>query len=217
MEASLAPLVVTKEVRGAVRSGKLSAEWVGISMVPGSYSKGRALLKLGELGESLDRTAGDLEGYLRLGMHAVVSYLKTLPEYCALEVPWVAPQVGQRSGRRASGKELLTEQWVLQGQKSAEEVGRGCWPIELWWGETAPEMVYTQEGDYYSITAGMLQSAHASNLLFAGRTISGTERALGSARVIATCMETGEAASRLACAQAAMRSLTCATKRVVGK
>jgi len=59
-------------------------------------------------------------------------------------------------------------------------------------------MSYFKVNDYYLIPAGALVSKHLNNLFFGGRTISATERAIASARVIGTCLSTGYAAGVLA-------------------
>ena len=78
----------------------------------------------------------------------------------------------------------------------------GAWPIELWGEDARPEMRFLPEHDHYTIPPGALRSAHLSNLWAAGRTLSATDAAIASARVIATCMSTGYAAGTLAAASA---------------
>ena len=67
------------------------------------------------------------------------------------------------------------------------------------WGESPqPRMDYFPEDDAYLIPVGCLQSGDHPWLMFAGKNISAEDNALGSARVMGTCMQTGFAAGMLA-------------------
>jgi hypothetical protein len=59
-------------------------------------------------------------------------------------------------------------------------------------------MNYFAENDFYTIPSQSLISSKLTNLFFAGRNISATEKAIASARVIGTCLQTGFAAGALA-------------------
>ena len=64
--------------------------------------------------------------------------------------------------------------------------------------QNKPDMCYFPANDCYWIPAGTLVSQSLTNLFFAGRILSATERAIASARVIGTCLNTGYAAGMLA-------------------
>jgi hypothetical protein len=59
-------------------------------------------------------------------------------------------------------------------------------------------MEYLQENDGYFIPATTLISRQYSNLFFAGKGISADSKAIASARVTGTCLQTGFAAGLIA-------------------
>ena len=106
----------------------------------------------------------------------------------------MAPQVGVRESRRVIGRYQLTRQDVLTGRKFDDAVARACWPIELWQeGHLGATYEYLEDGQTYEIPLRSLQARDVENLFIAGRCMSATHEALGSARVIGTCLATGDA------------------------
>lgn len=99
-----------------------------------------------------------------------------------------------REGRRILGDYLLTADDLLGARKFPDAVVKGAWPIELWSRGRGVSYRYPPDGDYYEIPAGCIKARGFSNLFMAGRCISVTPEALGSTRVIATCMALGEQA-----------------------
>jgi hypothetical protein len=198
-ERTLAILIM-KTLEDAHQKGILREEERLISLVPGSLRKFSLTCKLslpyeGELTPSLRNT---LEREARNCIPKIVDVLKMDPDWSDVRLSWVAHSVGIRSGNRGAGQTVLTESDVVDAIHHPDEVARGVWPIEIWSARRSPEMKFLPLGDYYSIRRGSLISSSVSNLLFAGRTISATERALGSARVIGTAFLTGEASALLA-------------------
>ena len=79
-------------------------------------------------------------------------------------------------------------------------------PIELWEeGRPGATYEYLENGRSYDIPLRCLQARDLGNLFVAGRCLSASHEALGSARVIGTCLATGEAAGRAAAREAAGR------------
>jgi hypothetical protein len=115
----------------------------------------------------------------------------------------VAPQVGVRESRRIAGVARLERADVLGARKRADGVARAAWPIELWEaGADGARYEYLPDDDWYDVPRGCLEHATCPNLLAAGRCMSATHEAMGSARVIGTCLAVGEAAGRLAAERA---------------
>ena len=166
-----------------------------VSVVPGSKLGTNAALKF-ELAETTvsDNTAARARGAVR----SFISHLRSVENgFSNLQVQWYASTVGERSSEAGLGQKILTESDVISSRKHDNEIVRGVWPIE-WWHRGRVEVQVLPKGEHYSITEEMLKSSVWSNLTFAGRTISATQRALASARVIGTSMATGEAAARIA-------------------
>ena len=142
-------------------------------------------------------TAAEQEGRRRV--LAVTEFLKTLPAFGRAFLSHVAPQVGVRETRRVIGRYQLTRDDVLAGRKFDDAVARASWPIELWEeGRLGATYEYLEDGQTYDIPLRSLHARDVDNLFMAGRCMSATHEALGSARVIGTCLATGEAVGKAA-------------------
>jgi len=131
-------------------------------------------------------------------------YLKgALPVFWKSRITDSSPEVLEREGPRLKGLYTLTEQDVLEGRKFPDVVARSAWPIEIWDPERGPVYRYLKAGEFCDIPLRCLKSAAAENLLCAGRCISADRQALGSTRVMGTCMALGDAAGKEAARMAA--------------
>jgi hypothetical protein len=127
-----------------------------------------------------------------------------VPGFGRAFVSHAAPQIGVRESRRITGKARLERDDVLAARKRPDGVARAAWPIELWEaGEGGARYEYGPDDDWYDVPRGCLEHATCGNLLAAGRCLSASHEAMGSARVIGTCLAVGEAAGRLAAERAA--------------
>jgi hypothetical protein len=77
-------------------------------------------------------------------------------------------------------------------------MAKNAWPIELWDREKGTVYRYVPPGDHYEIPFRCMTVKGFSNLLTAGRCISVTHEALGSTRVMGTCMALGDIAGQAA-------------------
>ena len=107
--------------------------------------------------------------------------------------------VVDREGIRLNGEYLLTGEDVLKGKKFSDGIVKNSWPIEFWDQNRGPYYKYLFPDDYYTIPLGCLKDKIIKNFLCAGRCISVTAEALGSTRVMGTCMSLGEQAGAAAC------------------
>jgi hypothetical protein len=168
---------------------------LGPSRQPGEVVCKLALSGIAEeLSASRDfLTAAEQEGRKRAW--AVTEFLRTLPAFARSFLSHTAPQIGVRESRRVIGRYQLTREDVLAGRKFEDSVARAGWPIELWeGGRLGASYEYLPDGATYDIPLRCLQARDVDNLFVAGRCMSATHEALGSARVIGTCLATGEAA-----------------------
>jgi hypothetical protein len=198
-----ARLALLRTVVAAERDGLLpegaSNLTLGLSPQPGEVIGKLALAGVtDDLAERRDfLTAAEQEGRRRV--LAVTEFLKTLPAFGRAFVSHVAAQVGVRESRRVVGRYQLTRDDVLSGRKFDDAVARASWPIELWeTGRLGATYEYLEDGQTYDIPLRSLQARDVDNLFMAGRCMSATHEALGSARVIGTCLATGEAVGRAA-------------------
>lgn len=119
------------------------------------------------------------------------------------ELIWVSPLAAPRESRRLVGDVLLTENDVRQRPLFPDRVAYAGWGIDI----HVPGGIYSPEppmvpgqllDDIWSLPFRALYSHTVPNLLMAGRNISVTHVALGSARVVATCGLMGQAAGTAA-------------------
>jgi FAD dependent oxidoreductase len=202
-----ARLALLRALATAEQAGTLPKGASNLSLGP-SAQPGEVICKLALSGivEECSRgrdllTAAEQEGRRRA--RAVTEFLKSLPPFARAFVSHAAPQVGVRETRRVLGRYQLTREDVLGGRAFEDAVARASWPIELWAeGQLGALYEYLEDGASYDIPARCLQARDVSNLFVAGRCMSATHEALGSSRVIGTCLATGEAAGMLAARRA---------------
>jgi 2-polyprenyl-6-methoxyphenol hydroxylase-like FAD-dependent oxidoreductase len=108
----------------------------------------------------------------------------------------MSPEVVFREGPRVCGEYTLSGDDVLKARKFPDGAVKNAWPIELWDQQTGPSHQYLEPGDYYEIPLRCLKARDVSNCWCAGRCISATREALGSTRVMGTCISLGEQAGR---------------------
>jgi 2-polyprenyl-6-methoxyphenol hydroxylase-like FAD-dependent oxidoreductase len=106
----------------------------------------------------------------------------------------MSPRVVDREGPRVCGEYTLSADDVLQARKFPDGVVRNAWPIELWDQERGPSYRYLEPGEHHEIPLRCLKPLGISNCWCAGRCISATREAIGSTRVIGTCVSLGEEA-----------------------
>ncbi|OGI19690.1 MAG: hypothetical protein A3B68_04855 [Candidatus Melainabacteria bacterium RIFCSPHIGHO2_02_FULL_34_12] len=130
---------------------------------------------------------------------------KYLPGFKKSYVSQIAPLIGVRESRRLIGQYILNAEDVLSGKKFDDAVANSNWPIDI--HETARRRDGNgamtgkpPHGDYYQIPLRSLlpKEDEIKNLIVAGRCLSATFEAQGSARIQANCWAMGEAAGMLA-------------------
>lgn len=150
------------------------------------------------------KEATEAEKNMRRQAHAYFEAFRTyMPGMENIGLVETGPNIGYRETRKIVGKEILREESILDGIKSENGIGHGCWIPEI--HKDVNKMGQYHEfknGDYYDIPLGILQSANRDNLYAAGRTISADEIAFASARVMGTCFVTGHGAGVAAAIQA---------------
>ena len=127
--------------------------------------------------------------------HAALAYLgQLLPAFRGARITGRSLKALDREGRRIIGDYMLTEEDILTARKFSDAVVKNAWPIELWDRTKGTIYRYVPRGDYYEIPFRCLTVKGITNLLTAGRCISVSRTALGSTRVMGTCMALGEQA-----------------------
>ena len=121
----------------------------------------------------------------------------------ASDIAETSGTVLEREGIRLKGKIVLSEDDVRSGRKFSDAAARGCWPMEFWGSEIGVNYSHVKGDGTFDIPLRALKSENIGNLWAAGRAISADSMALSSARVIGTCIATGEAAGRAAAREVA--------------
>jgi hypothetical protein len=130
---------------------------------------------------------------------ALLVYLgQVLPVFKDARITGTSLRVLDREGRRIMGDYMLTEHDVRAARKFPDVIARNAWPIEMWDRDRGTLYTYVPCGDWYEIPFRCITVKGISNLLTAGRCISVSHAALGSTRVMGTCMALGEQAGRAA-------------------
>ncbi|MBL8673053.1 MAG: FAD-dependent oxidoreductase, partial [Alphaproteobacteria bacterium] len=110
----------------------------------------------------------------------------------------IAPRIGIRETRRIMGEAVLSRDDVLQGRKRADGIAKGAHELDVHGAGSAHRREMIKDGGSYDVPFGCLLPRDTSNLLVAGRCLSATREAHGSARVMGTCMGMGQAAGTAA-------------------
>ncbi|MFZ3138104.1 MAG: FAD-dependent oxidoreductase [Thermodesulfovibrionales bacterium] len=124
--------------------------------------------------------------------------MSTIPSFKTSYIADSSQYVMDRESRRVIGEYTLNAEDVLNAGKFHDGIVKNAWPIEIWDKEKGTVYQYIQAGDYYEIPLRCLKVKDITNLLCAGRCISVSREALGSTRVMGTCIALGDHAGRTA-------------------
>ncbi|MBQ8283793.1 MAG: FAD-dependent oxidoreductase [Clostridia bacterium] len=115
-----------------------------------------------------------------------------------------AAVLGTREGRIIVGDYTLTEEDYLSRRIFADEIARNCYEFDSHDlhinekdGKPEYEVAY-KGGESHGIPYRCLTPKDLKNVLVAGKSISAQRRVMGSVRIMATCLATGEAAGMAA-------------------
>ncbi len=127
---------------------------------------------------------------------------KYLPGFKDSYLCQIAPNIGIRESRRLKGEYVLTAGDVLSGKKFEDGIANSNWPIDIHPSKIGEkgQLRHPPKNDYYQIPLRSLipNENEISNLIVAGRCLSATFEAQGSARIQPNCFAMGEAAGLLA-------------------
>ncbi len=141
---------------------------------------------------SIDSSEGEDAGRVPALVHRCLA--DVLPAFSESYIAETSGRAMEREGRRVCGEYTLTEKDVLDAVKFDDGIVRNSWPVELWDKDRGTVYRYVRAGDYYEIPFRCIKVRNLTNLLCAGRCISVSHEALGSTRVMGTCMALGEQA-----------------------
>ncbi len=129
----------------------------------------------------------------------LVAFLRArLPGFAGAHVTGYAPAVYVRETRHVLGLAWLTADDVWDGVLPADRIGLGSYPLDLHPVTASTPLAYAPVRHVYGIPFGALVPRGIDNLLVASPAISASHEASGSARVVPTTIEEGEAAGTAA-------------------
>jgi hypothetical protein len=135
----------------------------------------------------------------------LIAYLRArVPGFTDAELGRYADSIYVRETRHFAGLETLTADDVWDGKIPADTIGLSSYPLDLHPVEANDRPAYAPVRHVYGIPFGSLVPRGFANLIIASPAISASHIASGSARVIPTTIEEGEAAG--AAAAIAVRS-----------
>jgi hypothetical protein len=147
-----------------------------------------------------DLTWATIEGR-RQAHHLVDVFRKVVPGLERCYLISTAPALGLRESRRIVGEVTLSARDVMHERVWPDPVCYGSFYIDIH-NPAGPGMGdqtwYPSVGFKYQIPYRAMVPKHIDNLLVAGRCISVDHVALGSSRIMSTCMALGEAAGAAA-------------------
>jgi hypothetical protein len=141
---------------------------------------------------------------LRSQIGKIVDFLKNnIPGFADITIKGSASTLGVRESRRIMGKYILTEQDLLAGREFPDSVvHRANFPLDIHNpagpGQSVDEEKCPPAPKPYDIPLSAMCPLGCSNLITAGRCISGTHVAHSSYRVMRICMAMGQAAGAAA-------------------
>jgi len=140
-------------------------------------------------------SAAEVEGQRQLRM-AYEVLRRYIPGFRDCFLHSVAPAISIRASRRIVGSYQLTRADVEGEARFADGIARGSYPMSVQ-SATQPgvrQHLFVANGGDYSIPYRSLVPREIDGLLVAGRCLSATREAAGSARMGAQCMAYGHAA-----------------------
>lgn len=195
LDMSLKKIILKEKQRGM-----WPTLFTSISVIPGSLRNGCVDFKL-QLSVSITDESDlvhRLKDEIKQSLPELLSLIVQIESLNHSTLEILFPLPGIRSQQRPRGKYVLTSEDVLNCRKPQDGIAVGTWPVELWDYKGNVKLEYFPAGASYTIPARCLMSDAYENLFFAGKGISADSRAIGSARVTGTCLQTGYAAGKIA-------------------
>lgn len=126
---------------------------------------------------------------------------KRVPGFENAHFSAVAPRLGIRETRRIIGEYVLTDDDVISGRKFEDGIAKGCHHIDIHGRGRDQVRIPVANGGSYDIPFRCLIAKGLANVLVAGRCMSATRAAQGTARTMGPCLAMGMAAGTAAALQ----------------
>ena len=194
-------ILLAKQVNMFSSNEKKKKSFHSAHIVPGSFKNNSAKFKMGiPVKVTDDKDNHDI--LKRIGEELVQEFFEILKKeigaFKGSTLDHIADDIGIRVQKRPIGKYVLEEADITKCRKFPNAVAKSAWPIEEWNEDLKVTISQSKENDWYEIPKEALLSKKINNLFFGGKNISATDRAIGSARVMGVCLQTGFSAGKIA-------------------
>ncbi|NML47397.1 FAD-dependent oxidoreductase [Ramlibacter sp. G-1-2-2] len=187
-------------LKDAIASGEMYPTSV-LAIVPTSLARKEVSINSTQLAgvdgtraESVSAALAPLMAQVKQGLDFL---RRRLPGFEQAQLAAVAPRIGIRETRRILGDYVLSGEDILHARKRADGIAKGGHELDILGVKDHRHETIAQGGSY-DIPLECLIPRGQTRLLMAGRCISSTREAQSSARVMGTCMATGQAAGTAA-------------------
>jgi hypothetical protein len=143
------------------------------------------------------RSRAELQGLRQMEV-ALEVLRRYMPGFGDSVLHTVLPAVSVRASRRILGEYELTREDVENGARFPDGIARGSYPMSVAVQPGVRQHLFVREGGDYDVPYRCLLPRDYDGLLVAGRCLSASREAVGSARMGAQCMAYGEAAGTAA-------------------
>lgn len=147
-------------------------------------------------------TSAGISAYALEGRAAILRLLRFYKKYDFfkdLKLTWLSPVCGIRETVRIVGKQTVTEEKYLSGERYGDDVCFAYYPVDLHDASSyGRKKIYHEPEVVPTVPRGALLPKGSRNLITAGRCISADRASLSALRVEAACMATGQVAGALA-------------------
>ncbi len=121
-------------------------------------------------------------------------FKKEVPGFKNAGISSIAHRIGIRETGRIRGEYVLSQADVVAGRTHANGIAKGAHHVDIHGAGTAQTRIPVKNGKGYDIPYPCLIPKELKNVIAAGRCLSSDRGANGSARVMGTCIATGQAA-----------------------
>ena len=185
----------------ALKSGKLHP-FTAAFITPTSPERMEVCLNVTRIAKIDCANDGEMSGALPLLAEQVMVtekfFRQNVPGFQNARLSCVYNRCGVRESGRIDGEYTLTQSDVVEARRFPDAVAQGCHHVDIHGSGTKQVRIPVKDGLCYDIPAGCLRPKGLVNVFAAGRCISSDRGANGSARVMGTCLSTGQAAGKLA-------------------
>jgi len=139
-------------------------------------------------------TQAELEG--RRQVRAVCDILREhFMDGKGVPLAWLPTKIGIRETRHARCRHTLTVKEVLSGERFADAIANGTYPVDVHSARGAGvKFIHLKDAPFYQIPYRSLVPKGSANVLVAGRCLDADEGAFGAVRVMVNCNQMGQAA-----------------------